>query len=55
MERRSLLPGRVSTLWLFGLGAAGNKIWQGLRRLDIAQANYQTKALGRWTGPRIIE
>ena len=36
---------------LFGLGAAGNKIWQGLRRLDIAQANYQTKALGRWTGP----
>ena len=35
----------------FGLGVAGNKIWQGLRRLDIAQANYQTKALGRWTGP----
>jgi TonB-linked SusC/RagA family outer membrane protein len=36
---------------LFGLGAGGNKIWQGLRRLDIPQANYQTKALGRWTGP----
>ena len=36
---------------LFGLGAAGNKVWQGLRRLDIAQANYQTKELGRWTGP----
>lgn len=35
----------------FGLGVAGNEIWQGLRRLDIAQANYQTKALGRWTGP----
>jgi TonB-linked SusC/RagA family outer membrane protein len=35
----------------FGLGVGGNKIWQGLRRLDIAQANYQTKALGRWTGP----
>jgi TonB-linked SusC/RagA family outer membrane protein len=35
----------------FGLGVAGNQIWQGLRRLDIAQANYQTKALGRWTGP----
>ena len=35
----------------FGLGVGGNKIFQGLRRLDIAQANYQTKALGRWTGP----
>ena len=35
----------------FGLGSRGNKIWQGLRRLDIAQANYPTKALGRWTGP----
>jgi TonB-linked SusC/RagA family outer membrane protein len=35
----------------FGLGVGGNEIWQGLRRLDIAQANYQTKALGRWTGP----
>lgn len=36
---------------IFGQGAAGNKIFQGLRRLDIATANYQTKALGRWTGP----
>lgn len=35
----------------FGQGVAGNKIFQGLRRLDIATANYQKKALGRWTGP----
>ena len=35
---------------VFGQGAAGNKIFQGLRRLDIANGNYQTKALGRWTG-----
>lgn len=35
----------------FGQGAAGNKIFQGLRRLDIGNSNYQTKALGRWTGP----
>jgi len=35
----------------FGQGAAGNKIFQGLRRLDIGTANYQTKALSRWTGP----
>ncbi|WP_295116869.1 TonB-dependent receptor [uncultured Chitinophaga sp.] len=34
----------------FGQGAAGNKIFQGLRRLDITNANWQTKALGRWTG-----
>ncbi len=31
-------------------GAAGNKIFQGLRRLDILNANYQTVALSRWTG-----
>ncbi|WP_276378738.1 TonB-dependent receptor [Flavobacterium sp. H4147] len=31
-------------------GAAGSKIFQGLRRLDILNANYQTEALGRWTG-----
>ena len=31
-------------------GVAGNKIFQGLRRLDIAGANYQTSVLGRWTG-----
>ncbi len=37
-------------LLVFGQGAAGNQIYQGLRRLDIANANYQTAALGRWTG-----
>ena len=32
-------------------GAAGNKIFQGLRRIDIGPyANFQSKALGRWTG-----
>ncbi|GEP97399.1 TonB-dependent receptor [Chitinophaga cymbidii] len=36
---------------LFGQGAGGNQIFQGLRRLDIANANWQTKALSRWTGP----
>lgn len=35
---------------LFAQGAAGNKIFQGLRRLDIGNSNYQTKALSRWTG-----
>lgn len=35
----------------FGQGVAGNKIFQGLRRLDILTANYTTAALGRWTGP----
>ncbi|MCI4442862.1 MAG: TonB-dependent receptor [Lentimicrobium sp.] len=35
----------------FAQGATGNKIFQGLRRLDIPNANYQTEALGRWTGP----
>lgn len=34
----------------FGQGAAGNKIFQGLRRLDVGNANYQTEALSRWTG-----
>jgi TonB-linked SusC/RagA family outer membrane protein len=38
-------------LVFFGQGAAGNKIFQGLRRLDIAAANWQTAALNRWTGP----
>jgi TonB-linked SusC/RagA family outer membrane protein len=33
----------------FGSGVAGNKIFQGLRRLDIANANYQTKILNSWT------
>ncbi|HKJ46869.1 MAG TPA: TonB-dependent receptor [Balneolales bacterium] len=35
---------------VFGQGVAGNKIFQGLRRLDILTANYTTAALGRWTG-----
>ena len=34
----------------FAQGAAGNKIFQGLRRLDIGNGNYQTIALSRWTG-----
>ncbi|MFV8324844.1 SusC/RagA family TonB-linked outer membrane protein [Flavobacterium sp. ZS1P14] len=34
----------------FTQGAAGNKIFQGLRRLDVGNANYQTRALSRWTG-----
>ncbi|PSL47816.1 TonB-linked SusC/RagA family outer membrane protein [Chitinophaga niastensis] len=36
---------------VFGQGVSGNKIFQGLRRLDITNANWQTKALDRWTGP----
>lgn len=35
---------------LFGQGAGGNKVFQALRRLDLASANYSTAALGRWTG-----
>lgn len=35
---------------VFMQGASGNKIFQGLRRLDIENANYQTDALGRWIG-----
>ena len=38
-------------LLVFGQGVAGNQIFQGLRRLDIGGANYQTDALNRWTGP----
>jgi len=37
-------------LMIFTQGAAGNKIFQGLRRLDIGTANYQTSVLDRWTG-----
>lgn len=37
-------------LMVFMQGAAGNKIFQGLRRLDVANANYSTEALSRWTG-----
>ncbi|MCY0968527.1 SusC/RagA family TonB-linked outer membrane protein [Chryseobacterium wangxinyae] len=35
---------------LFAQGQAGNKIFQGLRRLDILESNYQTSILDRWTG-----
>jgi len=35
---------------IFAQGQAGNKIFQGLRRLDIQDANYQTAILDRWTG-----
>ncbi|PWN71199.1 SusC/RagA family TonB-linked outer membrane protein [Chryseobacterium phosphatilyticum] len=35
---------------MFAQGQAGNKIFQGLRRLDLPDANYQTKILDRWTG-----
>ena len=34
----------------FAQGVAGNKIFQGLRRLDILTSNYSTKAMSRWTG-----
>lgn len=34
----------------FGQGVAGNKIFQGLRRLDILTANYSTRAMSRWHG-----
>jgi TonB-linked SusC/RagA family outer membrane protein len=37
-------------LMVFANGAGGNKIFQGLRRLDIANANYTTAVLKRWTG-----
>ncbi len=46
---------------VFAQGTAASKIFQGLRRLDVGNANFQTKALGRWTGegtsndyPRLI-
>ena len=37
-------------LMVFAQGAAGNKIFQGIRRLDIGTANWQTVALSRWNG-----
>jgi TonB-dependent starch-binding outer membrane protein SusC len=37
-------------MMIFAQGATGNKIFQGLRRLDVSNVNYQTKALARWTG-----
>lgn len=35
---------------LFGQGVYGNKVFQGLRRLDIATANWPEAALSRWHG-----
>ena len=35
---------------VFAQGQAGNKLFQGLRRLDLLDANYQTAILNRWTG-----
>lgn len=37
-------------LMVFANGAGGNKIFQGLRRLDISKANFTREVLGRWTG-----
>lgn len=37
-------------LLVFGQGVSGNQIFQGLRRLDIPNANWQSRALNRWTG-----
>jgi TonB-linked SusC/RagA family outer membrane protein len=49
-------------LTIFGQGAAGHKIFQGLRRLDISNSNYQANAMDRWTGegtsndyPRLVK
>lgn len=35
---------------IFAQGAAGSKIFQGLRRLDIGNSNWQAVAMSRWTG-----
>ena len=35
---------------LFAQGVAGNKIFQGLRRLDILTSNYAEKIMSRWHG-----
>ena len=37
-------------LTVFCQGVAGNDVFNGLRRLDIACANWTSDALGRWTG-----
>ncbi|MGB8195253.1 MAG: TonB-dependent receptor [Chitinophagaceae bacterium] len=37
-------------MMVFLQGTAGSKIFQGLRRLDMGNGNFQTKVLGRWTG-----
>ncbi|RDC54911.1 TonB-dependent receptor [Pedobacter chinensis] len=46
----------------FGNGVGGNMIFQGLRRLDVTFANWQTKILDRWTPsntstnvPRVVQ
>lgn len=46
----------------FGSGSGGNQIFQGLRRLDISAANYQTRYLNAWSAsntsgtlPRIVD
>jgi len=46
---------------VFTQGVAGNDVFNGLRRLDLAAANWTKSALGRWTGegtsndfPRLI-
>ncbi len=49
-------------LMIFAQGVAGNDIYNGLRRLDIAAANWTTAVLDRWTGvgtsntfPRVVQ
>src|SRR5699024_6586942 len=37
-------------LLIFGQGVAGNRIFQGLRRLDIPTANWQSMVFDRWHG-----
>lgn len=37
-------------LMVFAQGQGGNMLLQGLRRLDMLDANYQTAILNRWTG-----
>ncbi len=36
-------------IMVFGQGVSGNKIFNGLRRLDMTTANWTTAALDRWT------
>jgi len=35
---------------VLGQGAAGNKIFNALRRLELSDSNFQTNALNRWSG-----
>lgn len=37
-------------MMIFINGATGSKIFQGLRRLDVGNANFPARAMGRWTG-----